>query len=253
MKIKILTLADGFGDSIANPSWYPEYHKWPTILELVTKNTEVLNLSRYGAGNEYIVGLLRQHYKESNMVFVQWATPSRLDLLLGHNQSINTQWQDIIRNDPVYYDNIKSLDGNQWWISSGSRQSWVKEYHNKFISEKQHQFRSKLWIEYAYQILKGRPHGFMLTADSLYLDGIDVPLDAWVWHKEWRGMDDWRFHSLYRDLDLGVTQPIPLIHFDFIKQFIMPKFDLPWRSEKEINAVENMLLRKYNLYKGQKP
>jgi hypothetical protein len=35
------------------------------------------------------------------------------------------------------------------------------------------------------------------------------------------------------------------VQFDFIRQHIMPELDLPWRSNNEISAVENMLHRKY--------
>jgi hypothetical protein len=43
------------------------------------------------------------------------------------------------------------------------------------------------------------------------------------------------------------------VQFDFVRQFIQPKFDLPWRNEKEIQAVEAMLYRKYQEAIKNKP
>ena len=56
---------------------------------------------------------------------------------------------------------------------------------------------------------------------------------------------DFTHKSKYRDLDIGIDQPLPLVAFDFIKQYIMPSIDLQWRNNIEIDAVENMLYRHY--------
>ena len=58
-------------------------------------------------------------------------------------------------------------------------------------------------------------------------------------------MNSFRKISKFYELDFGLTQPISLIQFEFIKLFIMPNIDLQWRSVNEITAVENMLHRKY--------
>lgn len=253
MKTKILTIADGFGDSISSPAWYPEYHKWPFILNLMTKNLDIIDFSRYGAGNEYMVSVLKDQYRSVDKVLIQWSIPDRLDLVLAHQDPTNNQWQELISSDPVYSENIRLIGQDKWWLSSASTQSWVRDYHERFISKRQHQIRSQIWIEYAHQLLSQIPHRFMLAYDSLYLDGINVDPNVWIWHDAWKGMHDYRYHSEYRSLDLGIVQPIPLIHFDFIKRFVMPNFDLPWRNDRELAAVESMLLRKYNLYKDQKP
>lgn len=59
--INLLTLSDGFGDSRAVPAWYPDYIKWPEIIQLITQGVTVHNFSRYGAGNEYIIQCLRNN------------------------------------------------------------------------------------------------------------------------------------------------------------------------------------------------
>ena len=68
-------------------------------------------------------------------------------------------------------------------------------------------------------------------------------------------MEEFRKQSKYveLELELGLVQPIPLVQFDFIRQFIQPRFDLPWRSERDINAVEAMLYRKYQESIKNKP
>ena len=239
--MKLLTLSDGYGDSQAVPLWYPNYWKWPKIINLMTKGVDVNNFSRYGAGNEFIVNQLKQHIGSTDAVIIQWARPNRLDLVLAHKDP--KFWQDVIASDLIYNDNILTCGANKFWISSGSKTHAVRQYHQEYISVKQHQLRSQIYIEYAKMLLEQREidYRFMLVEDSEYID-----IDAnWIWHEPFKGMDDFRYKSKYCDLELGIVQPIPLVAFDFIKQYIIPRIDLPWRNDKEIDAVENMLYRHY--------
>lgn len=240
--MKLFTVADGFGDSAIGPEWYQHFFKWPEIIKLMTKGVELTNLSRYGAGNEYIVQCLRQA-DTIDVALVQWAIPNRLDLLLAHKSSF---WADQINADRVYNNNVLNLGSDQYWLSSNSQCHYVREYHQKFISMRQHQTRSQLFVEYAKLLLlhQGVKYKFMLTSDSKYLEPT-TDIEQWCWHDPFKGMDSFRQVSKFCDLDFGLTQPISLIHFDFIKQFIMPSLDLQWRNNKEIDAVENMLHRKY--------
>ena len=169
--MKLLTLSDGYGDSVAVPAWYPKYWKWPEIIQLMTKGVSL------------------------------------------------------------------------FWISSGSRTAAVQEYHQQYISVKQHQMRSQIFVEYAKMLLEQRDidYRFMLVDNSEYLS-----IDAnWICHEPCKGMSDFKRKSKYSNLDLGIIQPTPLVAFDFIKQYIMPSIDLHWRNNKEIDAVENMLYRHY--------
>lgn len=239
--MKLLTLSDGYGDSSAVPSWYPKYWKWPEIIKLITSGLELNNRSRYGAGNEFIVNQLKQNINDVDSVIIQWAQPNRLDLVLAHTDA--KFWDNVISSDSVYNNNVVSCGADKIWISSASKTDAVREYHNRYISIRQHQLRSQIYIEYAKLLLDQRNlnYRFMLVSDSNYLD-----LGAnWICHQPFKGMDSFRYDSKYRDLELGLTQPIPLVAFDFIKQYIMPNIDLQWRSSKEINAVENMLYRHY--------
>jgi len=247
--LKILTLADGFGDSQACPPWYPEFHKWPALLKLMCKNITVIDKSRYGAGNEYIITQLRHNYRSADIVLVQWAMPNRLDLMLSHSPDIHAAWHQIRTDDPIYANNVETINDTAWWLTSSSTQSWIQEYHERYITEHQHQARSIMWVELAENLLVNQCHGFMLSSQSDYLQQAQVNAESWIWHRPWQGLHEWRYHSEYRDLDLGYIQPIPLIHFDFIQKFVKPRFALDWRSDHELKTVESFLLKKYNQYR----
>lgn len=250
--MKLLTVADGFGDSKAVPDWYPGFYKWPEIIKFMTKNTEVINLSRYGAGNEYITNCIRLHAKDQDAVLVQWAMPNRLDLVLGQNKNY---WQEQLRADSVYNNNVVSLNETEFWLSSASQNKNVQDYHKKYISIKQHQMRSHIFVEYVTLLLDQYDikYKFLLSVDSDYLRESVSTFDQWCWHDLFKGMHSFRKLSQYSDLDLNLIQPISLVQFDFIQQYIMPILDLNWRSKRDINAVENMLYRKYKQALEAKP
>lgn len=243
--MNLLTLSDGFGDNMAVPSWYPDYTKWPDIIKLMTNDLDVWNFSKYGAGNEYIVQCLKHNFKDKDAVLIQWAVPDRLDLTLCHSLFYTKFWQEKIASDPVYNNSVVELGQQQIWLSSSSQLDSVKEYHRKFIGLKQHRTRSQIYVDYATLLLQNIPHGFLLTKNSEYLKETVNNEFNWFWHERFGGMCEFRNYSKYAELDLNLVHPIPLIQFDFIRQFIQPKFELPWRSEKEIQAVESMLYRKY--------
>jgi hypothetical protein len=247
--MKLLTISDGYGDSVAVPSWYPKYWKWPEIIKLMTKGVALNNCSRYGAGNEFIVNQLKNNINSADVVMIQWAKPNRLDLVLAHPDS--KFWKDVIASDQVYHNNVVECGNNKFWISSGSQTEAVREYHQQYISVKQHQMRSQIFVEYAKMLLEHHDidYRFMLVDDSEYL-GIDA---NWICHKPFKGMNNFRYKSKYRELELDITQPIPLVAFDFIKQYIAPSIDLQWRSSREIDAVENMLYRHYQEAVKNKP
>ena len=251
--IKLLTIADGFGDSQAVPVWYPDYIKWPEIIRLMTRGVELHNLSRYGAGNEYIVQCLRNNLTDKDRVLIQWAMPNRLDLILSHTPEYAEFWWQQIENDPVYNNNVVQVGNNRVWISSASTATGVQEYHKKFIGLQQHQNRSQLFVDYATLLLEHIPHGFLLTKTSEYLRETVKDTANWLWHNRFQGMCEFRRQSKYAELELGLVQPIPLVQFDFIRQFIQPQFELPWRSERDLNAVEAMLYRKYQEAIKNKP
>jgi hypothetical protein len=250
--MKLLTLSDGYGDPSAMPSWYSKYLKWPKIIELMTQGVTVNNLSKFGAGNEYLVNALRNNIHSADLVLLQWAVPNRLDLMVSGD---NKYWNQIIADDPVYNNNIVVAGPERFWLSSGSKSQPIVDYHSRYISLSQHQSRSQLFVEYAKLLLDqhGIDYRFMLTWDSFYLNKCTSTDINWCWHQPFRGMHDFRVHSKFADLDLKMSQPIPLIHFDFIKQFIMPSVGLPWRNSREINAVESMLYRHYQESKSNQP
>ena len=247
--MRLLTLSDGYGDSVAVPAWYPKYWKWPEIIKLMTKGVSLNNCSRYGAGNEFIVNQLKNNIESADMVIVQWAQPNRLDLILDHSDP--NFWNNVIASDQVYCNNIVDCGNNKFWISSASQTDAVQKYHQQYISVKQHQLRSQIFVEYAKLLLEQRniDYQFMLVDDSDYL-GIDA---NWICHEPFKGMSDFKHKSKYSNLDLGIVQPTPLVAFDFVKQYIMPKVALQWRTDREIDAVENMLYQHYQEAIKNKP
>ena len=244
--MKLLTLADGFGDSVTAPIWYCDFFKWPEIIKLMTHGLDVVNLSNMGAGNEYIIQCLRTNISEKDAVLIQWAMPDRLDLVLSEQTQF---WQQQISRDPVFNNNVIAIDNDQYWLSSSSENKHVVEYHQKYINKRQHQLRSQLFVDYAKLLLEQHDlkYGFLLTYDGAYLKETVTKFEHWLWHEPFAGMQSFRKVSLYEELDstLNLIQPISLVQFDFIKQFIMPTLDLSWRNKKDIDGVENMLYRKY--------
>ena len=251
--VKLLTIADGFGDSRAVPDWYPDYIKWPEIIQLMTRGVELYNLSRYGAGNEYIIQCLRNNSTDKDAVLIQWAIPNRLDLVLSHDAEHTQFWKQQIDNDSIYKNNVVELGNARIWITSASTAPGVREYHEKFIGHQQHQIRSQCYVDYATLLLQHAQHGFLLTQSSEYLGETVKDMSNWYWHDQFQGMCEFRHQSKYADLELGLVQPTPLVQFDFIRQFIQPRFNLPWRTEREIQAVETMLYRKYKESIKNKP
>jgi hypothetical protein len=247
--VNLLTIADGYGDSNATPPWYRNYIKWPKLVQQMAANVNLTNLSRYGAGNEYMVECLRAHIDSADMILFQWTQVNRLDLLLDHTPDIQSFWQEQIDKDPVYNENVLSIKNDSYWISSASKNEFIQAYHNKFISYPQHQNRTELYIDYATMLLekKNKSFKFLLTYSLPFLKDMDINKDNWVWHKDYTGMENFRYYSKYADVDLKTyVQPCPLIHFDFIKQYIMPKIDLQWHSTEELGKIENNL---YNSHK----
>ena len=215
----------------------------------MTKGVALNNCSRYGAGNEFIVNQLKNNIDSADVVIVQWAQPNRLDLILAHPNL--TFWKNVIASDQIYNNNIVDCGNNKFWISSASKTDAVQEYHQRYISVNQHQLRSQIFVEYAKLLLEQRniDYQFMLVDDSDYL-GIDA---NWICHEPFKGMSDFKHKSKYSNLDLGIVQPTPLVAFDFVKQYIMPKVALQWRTEREIDAVENMLYQHYQEAIKNKP
>jgi hypothetical protein len=154
-----------------------------------------------------------------------------------------TFWQNVIASDPVYSNNVLDNGIDKFWISSASKTDAVVKYHQQYITIRQHQLRSQIYIEYAKLLLEQHKidYRFMLVDNSEYL-GVDA---NWICHGPFKGMSDFKSKSKYCDLDLGIVQPVPLVAFDFIKQYIMPNINLPWRNTRDINAVENMLYQHY--------
>lgn len=239
--MRLLAISDGFGDSNSAPQWYQKYYRWPDLVRFMTAGVEVVNVSRWAAGNEYMTNQLKSRYKQFDCALIQWTVPNRFDMLLTEKN--HNHWKPIIESDPLYKHTVVDWDKQKFWLSSDSPLPEIRNYHQQYVSKEQHQMRSQLYIEYAKLLLESenKKHGFMLVENSEYLN-----VDAnWLWHEPRKGMNDFKKQSRYWELDLGFYNPLPLISFDFVKNFVMPNIDLNWRNARDIDAVENMLYRHY--------
>lgn len=244
-RIKLLTISDGFGDSKAVPSWYQNCLRWPELIGLMTNGVDVLNYSRYGAGNEYIIEVLKHHHQNADAVLVQWAGPQRLDLLLDHKDGYQDYWEKQIATDSKYSNNMIQINDDRYWLSSSSDLPDVIEYHNKYITLKQQKNRSRTYIEYASLLLKDKLHGFMLTFSSEYIKDSINDQSRWFWHEPFKGMSNFRSLEKYKRFSMGLLQPTPLIAYDFIIQYIKPNFDIPWKDDKELANIKEMLYNQF--------
>lgn len=222
----------------------------------MAENINVVDLSRYGAGNEFIansvLNCVEQHTPD--LVLVQWTMPRRLDLLLSHSDETAKIWKDTIDSDPVYCQNVLGVGGQCWWLSSSSQCQSVRHYHDHYISVEQHQNRSRQLIDYVRLWFNEREidYKFMLSVSADYLKD-RITKSVWSWHQPWQGLHEFRNHSDYAELDFGLTQPISLVQFDFIKKYLMPTVNLDWHDNNKLTKVENLLYKQYQTAKTKRP
>ena len=85
---KILCVGDGFGKGHVWPMW-------PQLLPEIVNDSEIVNLSEVGAGNEYISQCVIDSCERENydLVIVQWAKSNRLDLINNKLTSPNYPYE----------------------------------------------------------------------------------------------------------------------------------------------------------------
>ena len=124
-----------FGDGYAHGHIWPE---WPQILKSLVPEYEVNIISAVGAGNEFLISELiacKQLIQNQRIIF-QWAQHNRFDKLIE-----DTQWEDIMSADPVYYFNWYQRENRKWWCSSASKDINISNYHKFYIQPQQSRLR----------------------------------------------------------------------------------------------------------------
>lgn len=212
-----------FGDGFAAGHIWPE---WPQILQAILYNYQVVNISGIGAGNEFIfTNLLSSLQQSPNATFiVQWAMPNRFDKLIE-----DASWDQIINADPNYSDNqITSYERN-WWLSSASTSHCVQEYHRLYVQHEQSRLRSFNYIWSSGNLLKNNQYCFFGTYDFNYLTDKQKQLCqdfTWAWFMPWFGLQRYAISTQFDELRQPEVQPSPIIHLEWVKNFVLPKLNL---------------------------
>lgn len=207
---KIFCLGDGF----AHGHIWPE---WPQILAALLPEHTIIPITGIGAGNEFLInGLLTQNIANSAVIF-QWAIPNRFDKILQDHQ-----WQDIIKNDPVYFFNTVERNHIKWWLSSGSSTKQIQDYHKFYLQSLQANIR-------------------LLDQQKL--------IDTYVrYHKcnyikiSTEEQDAYSLQSRFANIRGNQVQPSPEVHFCYLDEIIVPLLNVNIdhnRKTKLLYSIKN--------------
>ncbi|WP_353482137.1 hypothetical protein [Haliscomenobacter sp.] len=208
-----------FGDGFATGHIWPE---WPQILQTLVPQYQVINTAGIGAGTEFLVSgfvdLIDQMH--DSIVIFQWSAAERFDKMIQDNS-----WQNIIANDPTYYFNVNIDSHNRkWWLSSASKVQEIRNYHNIYAQQHQHNRRQQVYHALVSQ-----------TASNL---------DCQIVHTSTESADTFSQHNRFRSTRQTQVQPSPIVHFYWLIEQIIPQIaitvdqDLQKKLELLINQTQ---------------
>ena len=238
VKKNVLTISDGNGVDT-------DFKKWPTLLQLLTLDTlKVNNRSVIGASNEMILLQLAEAINTTTIdcAIIQWTTPVRFDVI------VDDFWSRQAELDPVYHFNIVENSQHRWWVSSGSENQHIQEYHKKYISYPQAQLRSEANMLAASALLKSKniPFVFCLAYKFEFSQPFSDAVASlpWAWHQPNLGLHEFRLtDSLHRSLDLNLAQPHSVIQLEWLHNIVAPHCDfVDYPAERYYN-IEKHLIR----------
>lgn len=211
------------GDGYAYGHIWPE---WPQILQALLPNYEVVLISGIGAGNEFLTSelLALGNAIQKHTVIFQWADPYRLDKLVQ-----DYQWTGIGELDQVYHFNFYRREDRTWWLSSASKNSYIQEYHNFYIQDKQAELRlhnQKILIE---NYLQNNQCKYYFTST----------------HAQMNFSSEARF-NLTRGNEI---QPMPIVHYHFVMEILLPNIGIAYdksRAEVLQQRISNQTWVAYN-------
>ena len=216
MKKTLLLISDGNG--VDN-----NFKKWPFYLSLLTLKTySVINRSVVGASNELIFMQLCEAVNKNHIdcAIIQWTIPKRVDVIASEF------WLEQASIDPVYHFSIVESNSQQWWVSSGSKNTYIQEYHNKYISSWQALQRTQAYIMAAAELLKSKniEFAFSLCYDYEFIDPNKKLIEEypWIQFNNHKGYSEYRMQSKYYKYDENLPQPHTLINLDWIDQVLKP-------------------------------
>jgi hypothetical protein len=239
MKKNILTIADGFGVDT-------DFKKWPFYLKLLTTKTHnVVNRSIIGASNEMIFLQLAEAVKKETYEYciIQWAIPCRVDLVA------NDFWINQAKQDSVYHFNLIDNNDKKWWVTSASNNSYIRNYHDRYIGKWHATQRSQSWIMAAAELLKFNNIKFIfsLSNSAEFLEPTSNIINSypWAWHEKNSGLNEFRHVSQYKSYDKGMPRPHTLIQLDWIDKVLKPSCNFIDYSAEVYNNIEQSLIKRY--------
>ena len=237
MKKTLLTISDGNG--VEN-----DFHKWPFLLKiLTTKTLNIVNQSVVGSSNEMMFYRLAEAVQTQKIDYaiIQWSLPQRVDVI------VNDFWQEQAKIDPVYHFNLIDTFDKKWWVTSISKNTYIQEYHLRYINTYQARLRSDSIIIAAAELLKF--HNINYTFSLCYSFPFTQPFNTileqypWAWHSPNNGINEFRQTSQYLKFDKALPQPHPLIGLEWINQVLKPNCNFIDYDDKMYYNVEQHLLK----------
>ena len=204
------------GDGFAHGHIWPE---WPQLLEALMPDYRVNVISGIGAGSEYLVTNFSKLLPIDGIVIFQWPEAQRFDKIIE-----DSAWSAAVKQDPVYHFNTYCCDNVTWWLSSGSKNKDIIDYHTKYVQSTQAQVRVNVYQNLINEILKnaGYPYVFTSTAEQDKHSQKD---------RQVRGEE---------------IQPSPLSHWYFLTEFIMPAVGLHSNLTQQIKEL--LMIQKWIPY-----
>lgn len=237
MNPRLLTISDGNG--VDN-----NFKKWCFYLKLLLAKTHVvINQSVTGASNEMIFMQLAQaiHQGQIDQAIVQWTIPQRLDVIADEF------WLGQAENDDRLSFNIVESNDHNWWVSSSSKNAYIREYHDVYIKHWQAAQRSQSYMVAAAELCKSNNIEFVfsLCYEFEFLKPLEKTLQSypWAWHADNQGISEFRNHSKYIIYDQGLPQPHSLIQLEWIDQVLLPSCDFIDYDQKTFYNIQQALLK----------
>lgn len=236
MKKQLLIISDGNGVDT-------DFVKWPTLLKiLTTKSLNVINRSVVGASNEMmLLQLSDADLANIDYAIIQWTIPHRIDLV------VNDFWRHQAEIDPVYHFNLVENNQKTWWVTSASKNPYVKQYHSQYIDYWHASLRTAGYMLAAAELLKFHNIKFVFSLcyqfefSGVYKDILTSY--PWAWHMPNFGLSEFRTQSKYHHLDKKLSQPHPLIGLEWIDRVLKPGTDFIDYDPTTYYNVEQSLLK----------
>jgi hypothetical protein len=209
---KILALGDGFACSHIWPMW-------PNIIESLTENTEVINLGKVGAGNEFIFNSTLDYIYNNDVdyVLVQWAISKRLDLLIDTEDK-----KKLVNSCPSYSTNTYVMNTDTWWLSSASKTI------DNIIGLKQSKIRTRNYILALESILEKRsiPYSFFSTYRCDVYPDKNINWNKWI---DVYGMEGYSRQERFLESRLNEIQPSTYVQKQYVLEY-MNKLPFKWKT-----------------------